>query len=270
MKTFLMPFAARLFPAVALMVLLAACQDSTPEPTTPTEAPAKATPGPVSEGIAEEYRALAETLGEMMGVTPDAIEPSAAEGVLQVRWGSNFGYFPEGGNHVVFGDMIDIRTGEQVTEASRKAMRIAALARVEDSIEFLPESPQQIITVFTDIDCGYCRKMHSELKDYLAAGIGIRYVFYPRSGPGTESFRKAEAVWCSEDRQKALTEAKEGAPMKGDSSCPNPVLADYQLGQELGLRGTPMIVLPDGEVVNGYVPAAALAAQFAATDETDG
>ena len=112
--------------------------------------------------------------------------------------------------------------------------------------------------------------MHSELADYLAEDIGIRYVFYPRSGPGTESFRKAEAVWCSSDRKKALTEAKQGAAMKGDSSCANPVLADYQLGQELGLRGTPMIVLPDGEIINGYVPAASLAAQLATADQAEG
>tara|TARA_R110001599_G_scaffold252633_8_gene452743 strand:+ start:3296 stop:4102 length:807 start_codon:yes stop_codon:yes gene_type:complete len=268
-----MPSAVRLFPAVALMALLAACQDPTPEPVTPptpTQSPTRATPVPVSEGIAEEYRALAETLTEIMGVAPDAIGPAAAEGMLQVRWGTNFAYLPEGGSHVVFGDMIDLRTGEQITEASRKAMRLAALARVEDSIEFLPKSPRHVVTVFTDIDCGYCRKMHSELADYLAEDIGIRYVFYPRSGPGTESFRKAEAVWCSSDRKKALTEAKQGAAMKGDSSCANPVLADYQLGQELGLRGTPMIVLPDGEIINGYVPAASLAAQLATADQAEG
>ena len=77
-------------------------------------------------------------------------------------------------------------------------------------------------------------------------------------------------MWCSSDRKKALTEAKQGAAMKGDSSCANPVLADYQLGQELGLRGTPMIVLPDGEIINGYVPAASLAAQLATADQAEG
>ena len=152
-----MPSAVRLLPAVALMALLVACQDPTPEPVTPptpTQSPTRATPVPVSEGIAEEYQALAETLTEIMGVAPDAIGPAAAEGMLQVRWGTNFAYLPEGGSHVVFGDMIDLRTGEQITEASRKAMRLAALARVEDSIEFLPKSPRHVATVFTDIARG--------------------------------------------------------------------------------------------------------------------
>lgn len=268
-----MPLAARLIPAIALIALLSACQDSPTEPTapaTPTETPAEPTAAPLAEGIAEEHQALAQTLTEAVGAPPDAIGPAAAEGMLQVRWGSNFAYMPEGGHHLVIGDMIDLRNGHQITEASRKAVRVAALERLDGSIEFLPENPEHIITVFTDIDCGYCRKMHAELADYQAEGIGIRYVFYPRSGPGTESFRKAEAVWCSDDRQQALTAAKEGAAMDGDSSCANPVLTDYQLGQELGLRGTPMIVLPDGEVINGYVPAAAMAAQFAAASEAGG
>lgn len=263
-----MSFATRLLPAVALLTLLAACQqDDAADSQTPAEPtpPALATPVPVIEGIADEHQELAANLAKLVGAAPSAIGPSPAEGMLQARWGSNFAYVTPDGRHVIYGDMLDLRTGEEITEASRKAMRLAALSRLDEVIEFLPEKKkaEHIITVFTDIDCGYCRKMHEEIASYHAEGIGVRYVFYPRSGPGTESFRKAEAVWCSADRKKALTDAKAGDPMRGDSSCANPVLTEYQLGQEVGLRGTPMIILSDGEVINGYVPAASLAAQFA-------
>ncbi len=269
-----MSFASRLLPAVAVLTLLAACQpDAAPEPQDAPEPTPSAAAAPVTlaAGIADEHQALAASLAKLVGVAPDAIGPSPAEGMLQARWGSNFAYVTPDGGHVIYGDMLDLRTGEEITEASRKAMRLAALSRLDEVIEFLPEKKAaQIITVFTDIDCGYCRKMHAEIASYHAEGIGVRYVFYPRSGPGTESFRKAEAVWCSADRKKALTDAKAGAPMKGDSSCANPVLTEYQLGQEVGLRGTPMIILPDGEVINGYVPAASLAAQFALAKTASG
>lgn len=243
---------------LALIVLAAACS----RPPADTDA----APGEPSAD-AGDHQALAAVLAARVGALPDAIGPSPAEGMLEARWGSNFAYVTPDGSHVIYGDMLDLGTGESVTESRRKSVRLQAMAELEDTIAFLPENPKHVITVFTDIDCGYCRKMHHEMTDYHAEGIGIRYAFYPRSGPGTESFRKAEAVWCSEDRQQAITDAKNGDPMRGDSSCANPVLAEYQLGQQVGLRGTPMIVLADGEVVNGYVPAAALSAQLAARNK---
>jgi thiol:disulfide interchange protein DsbC len=247
--------------SIAALAMLAACS----EPDTPVAEPDAA--ADAAEGIGTDHAALAAVLAARVGAVPDAIGPSPAEGMLEARWGSSFAYVTPDGQHVIYGDLVDLDTGESITETRRRTQRLQALNELDDTISFLPEDPKHVITVFTDIDCGYCRKMHSEIDDYHAQGIGIRYAFYPRSGPGTESFRKAEAVWCSEDRQKALTAAKDGDPMQGDSSCANPVLAEYQLGQQLGLRGTPMIVLADGEVVNGYVPAAALSAQLAARAE---
>jgi thiol:disulfide interchange protein DsbC len=117
--------------------------------------------------------------------------------------------------------------------------------------------------VFTDIDCGYCRKLHSEMAQYNARGIGIRYLFYPRSGPNTESFSAAQAVWCSTDRKEALTQAKRGMHISAPTSCPNPVQQQYDAGEALGINATPMMVLPDGEIVRGYVPAPTLAQRLA-------
>lgn len=217
---------------------------------------------PASGGDLEQVRAqLAKFLPE---IKPEDVRPSAAPGLYEIQQGTLFGYITADGKYLVSGDLIDVESGQSLTENRRRSERIARLDALgaDQTIVFAPENgadAAHTVTVFTDIDCGYCRKMHREIDDYNAAGIAVRYLFYPRSGPGSESFRKAQAVWCSADRKDALTKAKQGAPIAGAVDCENPILADYQLGQELGLRGTPMMILPDGEVVNGYVPADALA-----------
>ena len=130
----------------------------------------------------------------------------------------------------------------------------------EDSmIIFGKDTLKHTVTVFTDIDCGYCRKLHNEIKKYNKLGIRIRYMFYPRAGIGSDSFKKAEAVWCSKDRAKALTQAKNGIKVTS-KKCDNLVAQHYAMGNLIGIRGTPALVLEDGSVVPGYIPAARLSA----------
>ncbi|HUP92600.1 MAG TPA: DsbC family protein [Solimonas sp.] len=204
---------------------------------------------------------LSEYLPE---IKKEDINPAGVPGLYEVRQGFLFGYVTADGKILIQGDMINLETGEELTENRRKRDRIALLDKLGESnmIVFSPDKPQDVkhtISVFTDIDCGYCRKFHREIADYTAQGIKVRYLFYPRTGPQSESFKKAEAVWCSSDRKMALTRAKGGAPLVGDPKCENPIQREWELGQQFQLKGTPMIVLPDGEVVNGYVPAEALA-----------
>jgi thiol:disulfide interchange protein DsbC len=140
------------------------------------------------------------------------------------------------------------------------AVRKAALDKIgeQDMIVFKAPNSKYTVSVFTDIDCGYCRKLHSEIDQYLAQGITVRYLFFPRAGKGSESYNKAVAVWCAADKNKALTAAK-----KGDAfdikSCDNPVDKHMQLGEDFGMTGTPMIVTAKGNILPGYVPAAQLA-----------
>lgn len=197
------------------------------------------------------------------------VRPTAAPGLYEIQQGALFGYITADGKYLITGDMTNIESGVSVTEERRKGYRLDRLKALgEDKmIVFAPEKAEDIkhtVTIFTDIDCGYCRKLHKEIGDYNAAGISVQYVFYPRTGPETESFKKAEAVWCSSDRKMALTKAKQGAPLTGNPTCENPIQEEWQMGMEMGLRGTPMIVLPDGDVVNGYVPAQVLAERLAA------
>lgn len=200
------------------------------------------------------------------GITKEMVTRSTAPGLYQVQRGSQFGYITPDGRYLIQGDMVDLVTGEEITENQRGVARLAVLKQFgpDQTIEFAPKDPKYVVTVFTDVDCGFCRKLHSEIDQYNAEGIAIRYLFYPRSGPNTESFAKAEQVWCSADRKEALTQAKRGVPLNVSPGCPNPIKRQWDAGEALGINATPMMVLADGEVVRGYVQAKALAARLAA------
>ncbi|MFC4250489.1 DsbC family protein [Sinimarinibacterium flocculans] len=199
--------------------------------------------------------------GALPDVKRDNVQPSAIPGLYELSQDGQYGYITGDGRHLIDGDLIDLVTRVNLTENKRKDVRVTELAALgeENMIVFAPEKTEYAVTVFTDIDCGYCRKLHREIEDYNARGIAIRYAFYPRAGPNSPSFRKAESVWCADDRKQALTLAKQGGDIQNEAGCENPVAREYMLGAQLGLRGTPMMILPDGEVVNGYMPADALA-----------
>jgi thiol:disulfide interchange protein DsbC len=144
-----------------------------------------------------------------------------------------------------------------LTEKTRRGERAKLLSGVPESqmVVFSPKDPKYTVSVFTDIDCGYCRKLHSQIAEYNRLGIKVRYLFYPRSGPNTESWEKAEEVWCSNNRGDAMTRAKRGEDIKAAKHCANsPIDRQYELGQEVGVRGTPAILLDNGEMLPGYLP----------------
>lgn len=164
-------------------------------------------------------------------------------------------YFSEDGRYVIQGDMVSLDTRTNLTEQRRVSLRKDALAKLDekDMIIFGPKQAKYTITVFTDIDCGYCRKMHSEMEKYNELGIRVRYLSFPRGGIDSKSYDDAVNVWCAADRQKAMTMAKQGQeiPVK---TCTNPVKAEFELGQQLGVQGTPSIFLESGQNLPGYLP----------------
>ena len=220
--------------------------------------------GCASAEDAELEKVRKTVTANLPGVKPEMVTRSSAPGIYQVQKGSVFGYVTPDGRFLIQGDMVDLVTGEEITEGQRSAARLAVLKQFgpDEVIEFPAPQTKHWVTVFTDIDCGYCRQLHSQMGEYHAAGIGIRYLFYPRSGPNTESFDKAKAVWCSADRKEALTQAKRGVKLKAPLNCPNPIQRHYQAGDDLGINATPMLVLPDGELVRGYVRAPALSGRL--------
>lgn len=195
----------------------------------------------------------------------DSIAETPVKGVYEVMLGSQVIYVSGDGRYMMQGRLIDLQTREDLTEPRRSAARKQAVDQVGEDrmVIFAPGKPKYTVTVFTDIDCGYCRKLHSEIDSYLKAGIRVRYVFFPRAGLGSESYKEAVSVWCAADRQQAMTDAKAGKPIEA-KTCDNPVSDHMQLGESLQISGTPAIVLESGDLVPGYVPADRLAGMLQA------
>lgn len=198
------------------------------------------------------------------GLNVTSVEESEAAGLYRVQSsaGQTF-YSTADGQYVLTGDMLKL-TSQGVVNVSEQARADARLDKMEafgaeGVIRFPADGEEKaVISVFTDIDCPYCRKLHEEVPRLNEYGITVNYYAFPRSGPGTASWAKYESVWCSDDQQSAMSAAKSGERLP-QSACDNPVQAQYQLGQEVGVTGTPAIVLEDGTMVGGYVPARSLA-----------
>lgn len=196
------------------------------------------------------------------GTKPDDLRESPIPGVYELTQGTDIAYISSDGRYAIAGDLYDVESNDNLTEKSRRAERVKLIASVPESemVVFAPKDPKYTVTVFTDVDCTYCRKLHSQINEYNRLGIKVRYMFFPRSGPDTESWEKADEVWCSKDRKEALTRAKRGEALNAPKHCPNsPVARQYALGQDVGVRGTPAIVLANGEMLPGYLPPAMLA-----------
>ena len=186
----------------------------------------------------------------------DSIDKTPVPGLFEVVMGAQVIYVSGDGKYMIQGRLIDLAKREDLTEPRRAAARKAAVDNVgEDTmVVFGPDKYDHTVTIFTDIDCGYCRKLHREIESYGDEGVRVRYVFYPRAGVGSESFKKAVSVWCADDRQQAMTDAKSGIAVE-PKDCGNPVKDHMALGETLGVTGTPAILLESGDMVPGYVPA---------------
>ena len=192
----------------------------------------------------------------MPGTKVDSVKVSAFSGLYEVVYGAQVLYMSGDARYVIQGDLIDLKDRTNVTEATRSVQRASLVQNIEDdtAIIFDPKDVKHTITIFTDIDCGYCRKLHREMDDYLAKGIKVRYLAYPRSGVDTKSYHKAVTVWCSDDKQAAMTAAKSGTKQE-TKTCINPIKKHMRLAEQFGVSGTPTIVFENGDVVPGYVPA---------------
>lgn len=197
------------------------------------------------------------------GLRVDDVSESAVPGLYEVRTNNrDMIYATEDGEYIIAGELLQL-TDEgvvNVTEQARAGERGETMAAYgEDGlITFKADQEQAVVDVFTDIDCPYCRKLQDEMDRLNELGITVNYYAFPRSGPGTPSFLKYESVWCADDPQAAMSQAKAGEQVE-EITCENPVAEQYRLGQQVGVTGTPAILLEDGEMIRGYVPAEKLA-----------
>lgn len=195
---------------------------------------------------------------------PDDLRPSPIAGIYELSRGMDFAYVTADGKYAFSGDLIDLGANDNLTEQRRRDARHKLIDAIPESdmIIFGPRDPKYTVTVFTDVDCAYCRELHRQIAEYNRLGIRVRYLSYPRTGPNSDSWTKAEEVWCSRNRGEALTEAKRGMALATKPCANNPVAREYALGQEFQLKGTPAIVMSDGELYGGYLPPGMLAAHL--------
>lgn len=189
------------------------------------------------------------------GMQPDHVVETPLEGMYEVRFGSAIVYLSADGRYMLRGDFMDLDARRNFTEEARRSARADAVGALGEGsmIVFAPDSVKHTVTVFTDVDCPYCARMHQQMADYNRLGIEIRYAAFPRAGIGSPTFDTMVSVWCAADQQEAMTDAKAGIGIE-TSRCENPVRRHYETGQAIGVTGTPAIVLESGEIVPGYVP----------------
>jgi thiol:disulfide interchange protein DsbC len=219
--------------------------------------------GPAAGGPADPRAALLKLLPA--GAKIEDLKPSPIPGIYEFAQDADVSYITADGKYFLDGNLYDMNTRENLTEELRTHARVAMIAAVPESemLIFSPPNPKYTITVFTDVDCAYCRKLHSEMAELNRLGVRVRYMFFPRTGPNTESWRKAEVVWCSANRNDALTRAKLGDALDMNKTCgPTPVAREYALGESIGVRGTPAIVTESGDYIAGYMPPKELVAQL--------
>jgi thiol:disulfide interchange protein DsbC len=248
-----------LFVAV-LLPLAAACgqSDAGPAAEQAKSSSAASAPSAAAQSIGkDDPRAM--LAAKIPGSKPEDFRATPVPGIYELTHGTDISYVSADAKFVFAGDLYRVSDkGDfpNLSETRRRELRLAKLGEVPESqmLVFGPANAQHTISVFTDVDCPWCRKMHSQIADYNKLGIRVRYLFFPRTGPDTESWAKADAVWCSADRKDAFTRTKGGEDIKPRACAGSPVAREYKLGHDLGVTGTPGVILENGELIPGYLP----------------
>lgn len=211
---------------------------------------------PVDKPVEDKLRSVLEV--PAMGLKVGSVETSEIPGLFEVHFTNGpVVYSTASGDYFILGDMFMVKDGSYVNlaEQRRDGERLEKLATVDtkDMIIFSPEgTPRAHLTVFTDISCFYCQKLHKEVPELNKRGVEVRYLAYPRAGVGSEGYRQLATAWCADNRQDTLTRLKAKQTLPENVCADNPVAAQFQLGQELGVRGTPALVTETGQLIPGY------------------
>jgi len=213
-----------------------------------------------SAGAKSGDQAVIARLAKQVHVKPSAIAATPIPNLYRVQLGPRVDYITADGKYFIRGEIFDIKSGRNLTAADRAKARLVSMKKLSqsDMIVFAPPHPTSQITVLTDIDCEFCRLLERERPALNSMGVEVRYMFFPRDGMGTASWKKAVAVSCAKDKKAAFLAAMSGKPVKSPHCNAASVVAGYQFGQMLGIDGTPAIITQRGRMIDGYLPLPAL------------
>ena len=208
---------------------------------------------------AGDYDALKQQLTKRLGIEIITLKDAPVDGLLEAVTSHGILYVSKDGTKLMQGTIYDLQDGmNNLTEAAMAKPRLEKLKPFEDQmLVYKAKNEKHVVTVFTDITCGYCRKLHHQMKEYNERGITIRYMAYPRAGVPSKVADEMESIWCSKDPKKAMDDAKTGKDVPL-ATCDADVNAQYQLGVSFGISGTPSLILEDGTMLPGYMPPAQL------------
>lgn len=196
-------------------------------------------------------------LAKKLGVKPEDVKPGPLPGFYSVVLGPEVAYVTADGRYLLRGDILDMGDGgRDLSAEQRDAARLAYIGSIgeQNMIVFAPPHPKHVLTVLTDIDCGYCRQLAHDMPRLLSLGVELRYLAFPRTGIGSPSWDKAVAVWCAKNRQVAYQYAMQGVD-PGTGKCDAaPVLAGYEFARKMGVDGTPVLIDEHGQLITGYLP----------------
>ena len=211
----------------------------------------------MAEGAAVDTKALGEKLRPLFGDLPDAITETPVPGIYEAVFGMELIYVSADGRYFFSGDMIDGNTRTNLSENARTGARKTEMSSADpaSAISFKAKGDEKyVLSVFTDVTCPFCTKLHKEVPALNDQGVTVNYYAYPRSGVGSGSYKQMVNIWCAEDQQDALTKAKDG-DQAAAKECDNPVANHFALGRKVGVTGTPALVTDDGTLIPGYRPA---------------
>jgi thiol:disulfide interchange protein DsbC len=200
-----------------------------------------------------EQRIRRSLPARMPGLMPETVRSTPITSVHEITVNDRVFYVSRDGRFFLSGKLVDLETGSPLTDKRVGELRLSMLNEISDeqTLIYSPKNPKHTVTVFTDTDCGFCRRMHAELDQYKKQGIAFRYLFFVPDGVGSPTYEKAVSVWCADDRHAAMDKAKSGASMP-TRTCDNPIEAHSDLGRRISVQGTPTMVLADGMILPGY------------------
>jgi thiol:disulfide interchange protein DsbC len=222
--------------------------------------------GSKNDKAAFDNKVISTKLLSKLGLQAESIKASSMAGMAEVVTKQGLFYVSFDGNYILQGKLYSIEEDViDLTETALADVRLTGVKKFDNNmISYPAKNEKHVITVFTDITCGYCRKLHEQMQDYNDLGITVRYLAYPRAGVRdqlgnySQSFKDLRSIWCHETPTTALTKAKSGSNV-AERICEQPIEAEFDFGRQIGVNGTPAIILENGMMMPGYQPPEKLA-----------